>query len=124
MKITEGVRAGLPTVIMPTHEMVLADVDLREPLSVEDDDRYNEHCNNLIRQALAVMSAQNDVATQLIKAVATEGGRMTTEQREQRLEELARPMVRTRYPFDDNGSEDVVSLDEDGNIVVLDIGTR
>lgn len=33
-------------------------------------------------------------------------------------------MIRTRYPKDDNASEDVVTLDEDGAIVVLDAGSR
>lgn len=32
--------------------------------------------------------------------------------------------LRTRYPYDTPDSEDVVTLDRDGDIVVLDMGTN
>ncbi|MEN0021981.1 MAG: hypothetical protein AAGC61_01780 [Microbacterium sp.] len=34
------------------------------------------------------------------------------------------PMLRTFYPHDDEDSADLVSLDRDGNVVVLDAGSR
>lgn len=32
--------------------------------------------------------------------------------------------IRTHYPYDDADSEDIVTLDREGEIVVLDSGTR
>lgn len=122
MQITEEIRGGLPIVILPQAHMVLSGKEPGASLTLEEEDIYNVRCNEMIVSALAVKREKNLVGLSILGETGG-GGRMSAEERASLIEILKVPMIRTRYPKDNSGSEDVVSLDEDGNIVVLDVGT-
>ncbi|MFJ4173418.1 hypothetical protein [Microbacterium sp. NPDC089696] len=62
----------------------------------EQDIAYNAHCTGAITAALLELRAAG----------------------------MEPPMLRTFYPHDEEDSADLVSLDRDGNVVVLDPGSR
>lgn len=124
VEVSKQMRDGLPTVILPPISVVVG----KEPplvigdLTREDEGKYNAKCNEIIISSLIKKSQENDSVIRALEA--GEVGRISEEQKNQKIEELKIPMVRTRYPYDNEGSEDVVSLDENGKIIVLDSGTE
>lgn len=115
--IDEKTRAGLRTVFLPPHDVVVPGADNVNPTD-EDDIRYNEWCTQQIKQALNDVKAENEKRLKWFE-----------DHPDQEIPEyLEKPMVMTQYPRDTvergNDSRDVVSLDRDGEVVVLDSGVR
>lgn len=79
---------------LPTPDELLG-VSLAD-LTDEQDIAYNAHCTGAIVGALLELRAAG----------------------------MEPPTLRTFYPDDDDDSADIVSLDRDGDIVVLDPGSR
>lgn len=110
MKISEETRSGIRTVYLPPIDVAVPGVDL-ENISELDQSRYKAWCENEIKNHLRSVGVEN--------AIRRANWPADTDMPEY----VQRDMVRTRYPEDDFGSEDVVAL-ENGNVVVLDPGTR
>lgn len=106
-------RAGLRTVILPAHDGVVPGISDLENITDEQDIQYNTWCNEFITRSLR--EVEDDNQKQIDNWDISKFGPMPVR--------LERAMVRTRYPKDDDGSEDVVALDEDGKIVIIDAGT-
>jgi len=121
MTVSKEVRDGLQTVFLPPIETVVEGVDLTE-ITDEQDIQYNAWCTAKIKQALLDKRAENQKRIDNIRSGAT--GRMSEEAQAEAIKSLEVPMLRTRYPKDDFESEDVVSLNNDDEVVVLDTGTR
>ena len=113
MEIDMETRAGLPDLVLPPHDVVIPGADNVFP-SDEDDIAYNQWCNETIKNRLEEVRKANESE----RAGWDEARFGPVPAR------LERPMIRTHYPDDDFESEDVVSLDDDGNIIVLDAGDR
>lgn len=129
MEIDEKTRGNLTTIFMPSHSTIVPGADDANP-SDEDDIAYNEWCTKEIKKNLEHFhSLQMEdyrravVERDAVLAGLNEGDPIPARWREP-VAEPGAPMARTRYPGDDEGSEDVVSLDESGNVIVLDTGTR
>lgn len=113
MDISEEVRSGLPTIFLPPIDVVVPGANVSDP-SDEHDIEYNAWCNEKIKQALKQQADDN----------AKRRENWDEEAFGPTPEYIKNTMVRTRYPADDFESEDVVALDSDGEIVVLDAGSR
>lgn len=108
----EKTRASLRTVFLPAHDGVVPEAD-PESITDEQDIAYNAWCTQFITRSLRELEEANksSLATWDHSKFGAPPAHME------------RAMLRTRYPRDTEGSEDVVALDEDGNIVILDAGT-
>lgn len=111
MAISKETRAGIRCVYLPPHDVVVSDVDMNN-ISDEQDIEYNAWCTNEIKRVLAEIEADNVHR------------RNNWPEGEELPEYVKTSMARTHYPADDFESEDVVALDRDGEIVVLDSGSR
>lgn len=114
MEITQRVRDNLTTLFLPPHDVLVPGANNDDP-SDEHDIEYNRLCNEMIIARLRDIEKSN--------AIVDDARREELEKAELGAM-LERPMIRTRYPKDDFDSEDVVSLDGEGNIEVLDAGSR
>ncbi len=117
MDISEEVRSGLPTIFLPPIDVVVPGANVSDP-SDEHDIEYNAWCNEKIKQALKQQEDDN--------ANRREG--WDEEAFGPIPEYIKTTMVMTEYPGDTkssgNDSRDVVSLDRNGEIIVLDSGVR
>lgn len=111
MAISKETRAGVRCVYLPPHDVVLPGIDMKA-ITDEQDKAYNAWCTSEIKNQLVSVKAENDVR------------RANWPADMEMPEYVAKDMVRTHYPKDDFESEDVVSLDRSGEIVVLDAGSR
>lgn len=108
------VRSALKTIYLPPLNVVVEGASNTNP-TPEHEAIYKEWCDNTIKMELQAIDRRNkEVAESWDEAIDLRP-----------LPEIYnRPMVRTHYPIDDFESEDVVGLDKDGNLVVLDEGSR
>lgn len=116
MDISEEVRSGLPTIFLPPIDVVVPGANVNDP-SDEHDIEYNAWCNEQIKTALAIQEKEN---AKRRNAWVEDFGPMP--------EYVKIAMIMTQYPSDTldagNDSRDVVTLDRDGEIVVIDSGVR
>ena len=123
MTVSKEVRDGLQTVFLPKIDQTVEGVELVNGYPIPTDDQdiaYNAHCTQMIKDALLAKREENSIRIANLETTTS----MSAEDRDELIEQLRTPMIRTRYPADDDGSEDVVSLDREDEIVVLDAGTR
>lgn len=120
MTVSKEVRDGLKTIFLPPIDTVVAGVDL-DAITDEQDKAYNAWCTAEIKRQLLEKAAEDQARYDRIDSGEAA---MSSSAKSDALETLAVTMLRTRYPADDFESEDVVALDDDGNIIVLDAGDR
>jgi len=108
------VRSALEAVYMPPVDVVVIGADNADP-SPEHLAIYRQWCDDTLKVKLQAVNARNE-----------EIAAGWDEERDLRPlpDNYKRPMVRTHYPFDDFESEDVVGLDANGNIEIIDEGSR
>lgn len=119
MTVSKEVRDGLQTIFLPPIDVVVPGADPHQPTD-EHDMAYNAWCNKRILEELKKKDEENQSRIANLRGATN----MLAEDREALIESLKVPMARTRYPSDDFDSEDIVSLNRDGEIVVLDAGSR
>lgn len=92
---------AIRTVVIPPHSEVIAGADDADP-SDEHDEAYNAWATEKLTQALLEE-----------RAAKPEG-------------DTSPPLVKSHYPHDapDGSTDDTLSLDRDGRIVVIDTGER
>lgn len=114
--IDNKTRGMLETLYLPPIDVIVPDVNILDPTD-DEDIAYNAACNERIKERLAAITIRNEAALADPATVErlTDAGVIAA---------YERPMIRTHYPADDFESEDIVSLDENGEIVVLDAGER
>ena len=129
MEISQQIRAGLPLIILPPIDVAVIGVDL-DNVSEEELAAYQEYCDEFIKrtmlntQRLYKQDRDRAVAERDAAIAAIPDGQPVPARLQQPIPGIGPAMARTRYPYDDDGSEDVVSLDRDDNVVIVDAGTR
>ncbi|QNN98599.1 minor tail protein [Microbacterium phage MortySmith] len=111
MAISQETRYGIRCVYLPTYEIALPGVDAENPSDAQKE-AYQAMVDNELRRQIASVKVENDIR------------RANWPADTDMPEYVQRDMVRAHYPDDDFASEDVVALDDDGNLVVLDKGSR
>lgn len=108
------VRSSLKAIYMPPIDVVVEGADNVNP-KPEHEKIYKLWCDNSLKAELQVVDLRNkEIAATWDEAVDL---RPLPEQ-------YKRAMVRTHYPSDDFESEDVVGLDGNGEIEIIDEGSR
>ncbi|QLF84357.1 hypothetical protein SEA_KARATE_33 [Microbacterium phage Karate] len=109
--ISEETRYGIRCVYLPTYEIALPGVDPENPSDAQKA-AYQAIIDNELRRQIMSVGVENEIR------------RANWPSDMEMPEYVKRDMVRAHYPSDDFGSEDVIALDENGELVVLDAGSR
>lgn len=104
-------RAALQVLVLPPIDSVVFGVSANP--TEDEKATYQRWCDARIREELNTIEFNN---SKVVKAWDE------TVERRPLPDNYKRAMLRTHYPYDDTRSEDVVGLDDAGNVEVIDEG--
>ncbi|AWY04490.1 hypothetical protein SEA_KRAMPUS_34 [Microbacterium phage Krampus] len=111
MAISKETRYGIRCVYLPTYAIALPGVDPENP-SDEQKAAYQAMIEDELRRQIMSVGTENAIR------------RANWPAGEEMPEYVKRDMVRAHYPSDDFLSEDIFALGDNGELVLLDSGSR